>query len=296
MPPHERMSLTQQLLLRSLIARFWRTPYEPARLTRWGTELHDRFMLPYFVEQDFADVMVEQQAGRVPACARIGLHPTSSSAFPSTANFGPRGRDGDPAGARALARDGRGRRARRHRPLRRLLGRAAAGEGNGAAARPLCHRLQRPACAPAPTGNVGEFVAGVRYKAWQPASALHPTKTVDSPLTFDLVDTWMKRSLGGCQYHVMHPGGRNYATFPVNAFESESRRLARFFRMGHTPGTVWRPPEPAESRVSLHAGPASHLSESKPKVSVLSAGHGSTRTGSLAALRPGRPPLRRVAR
>ena len=245
MPPHAQMSLAQQLLLRSLVARFWQSPYQPTRLARWGTELHDRFMLPYFVELDFADVIAEQNAAGF-ALRTDWFAPHFEFRFPKYGDFAAFGAEvelrqalepwhvmGEQGGAGATVRyvDS---------SVERLQVKVTGLAPDRHAI--TCNGRRVPL---RPTGRVGEFVAGVRYRAWQPPNALHPTIGVHAPLTFDLQDLWMERSLGGCQYHVMHPGGRSYDTFPVNAFESESRRRGRFFRMGHTAGRVAAAPEEA---------------------------------------------------
>jgi uncharacterized protein (DUF2126 family) len=238
MPPHARMSLTQQLLLRALVARFWQQPYAPARLVRWGTELHDRFMLPHFVWQDFGDVIDELRAAGYPLdlqwfaphfefrFPRLGDYAVKGMALELRRALEPwhvMGEEGAPGGTVRYVDSS----------VERLQVRL-----DGAAPqryRVTCNGVTLPL---QPTGTTGQFVAGVRYRAWQPPSCLHPTIGIDSPLVFDLVDTWMNKSLGGCQYHVAHPGGRHFETFPVNAFEAESRRMARFFRFGHTPGRI----------------------------------------------------------
>jgi uncharacterized protein (DUF2126 family)/transglutaminase-like putative cysteine protease len=241
MPPHARMSIAQQLLLRALVARFWDTPYE-ANATRWGTELHDRFLLPSFVKMDFEDVMQEmREAGfafdsawfaphfefRFPLVGAVqsrGIELTLRNALEPWHVMGEEGSSGGTA-----------------RYVDSSLERIEVHVSGLNESRYVITCNGRPLPLQS-TGTTGEFVAGVRYRAWSLPSALHPTIGVHAPLVFDIVDTWMKRSLGGCQYHVAHPGGRNYETFPVNSYEAESRRLSRFFRMGHTGGVMHVPP------------------------------------------------------
>jgi uncharacterized protein (DUF2126 family) len=250
MPPHARMSVVQQLLLRALVARFWDQNYT-APVTRWGTTLHDRFMLPTFVKMDFDDVLTE--------LGDAGFHfdpawfaPHFEFRFPRVGEF---------------CVDAIQVTLRNALEPWHVMGEESTSSGTARYVDSSLERLEvhvtgmnpsrytvtvnGQALPLQPTGTSGEYVASVRYKAWNPPSSLHPSIGVHAPLTIDVLDTWMKRSIGGAQYHVAHPGGRNYDTLPVNAYEAESRRLARFFRMGHTPGRMAIPP----ANVELAASP-----------------------------------------
>jgi uncharacterized protein (DUF2126 family)/transglutaminase-like putative cysteine protease len=237
MPPHARMSLTQHLLLRSLIAHFWKNPYRQD-LVRWRSEIHDRFMLPHFIRQDLEDIVGELNEAGYPLRVEW-FAPHFEFRFP---HYG------------AIEHRGIELELRQAIEPWHVLGEEAYAGGTSRSVDSSLERLQVLANGMVdsrhivtcngkrvplhPTGTNGQFVAGVRYRAWQPPHCLHPTIGIHSPLVFDIVDTWSGRSIGGCTYHVVHPGGRHYDRFPVNAYEAESRRVARFFKFGHTPGPM----------------------------------------------------------
>jgi uncharacterized protein (DUF2126 family)/transglutaminase-like putative cysteine protease len=244
MPPHAHMSLAQQLLLRTLIARFWEKPYEQ-KLVRWGNDIHDRWMLPHFVWNDFTEVIEDLQVNGF-AMQSAWFAPHFEFRFPQVGDLK----------VKAIELELRQALEPWH-----VLGEEPGAGGTVRYVDSSLERLQIKVrgltdtryvvCVAGQTvpfhstGTNGEFVGGIRYRAWQPANCLQPTIPVHAPLVLDIVDTWNKRSVGGCTYHVAHPGGRNYDSFPVNAYEAESRRLARFFRQGHTPGPMdARPSEP----------------------------------------------------
>jgi uncharacterized protein (DUF2126 family) len=244
MPPHPQMALVQALLVRALVARFWAEPYA-VPLVAWGTRLHDRFMLPAFAMADLREVVGDLNRFLTATAADpvlfdpVWLEPFGEFRFPRLGET-------DVAGV--------------HLELRQaiepwhVLGEEISLSGSSRYVDSSVERVQLAATGlvggrhvvtcngvPVPLTEAPEgaaLVGGVRYRAWAPHSALHPTIGVHSPLVFDLVDRWNGRSLGGFTYHVVHPGGRSYDTHPVNAVEAESRRASRFVAGGHTPGEV----------------------------------------------------------
>ncbi len=237
MPPHPEMSLAQQLLIRGLISRFWDEPYT-AGLARWGTSLHDKWMLPHFLRDDFDDVIEDLQHHDLPF-REAWFDPHFEFRFPLLGEFTARNLHLELRNAiepwHVLGEESSSSGTARY--VDSSVERIQIKVSNMVDARHIvtCNGVPIPLH---PTGRKGEFVAGIRYRAWSPSSALHPTKPINSPLTFDVVDRWNQRSVGACQYHVVHPGGRSYDDFPLNAFVAQSRRRSRFFTMNQTPGRL----------------------------------------------------------
>jgi uncharacterized protein (DUF2126 family)/transglutaminase-like putative cysteine protease len=250
MSPDAQMSLTQQLLLRAMVARFWKRPYRN-RLLRWGTELHDRFMLPYFVRQDLSDVLTDMRNEGYPIPDRWFI-PHFDFRFPVHGEVVIRGitlelrHALEPWHALGEEPGGGGTVRFVDSSIERLQVRVTGMIGQRHAV--VCNGQLVPLH---PTGIEGEYVAGVRYRAWQPPSSLHPTIPVHSPLVFDLLDTWSHRSIGGCTYHVADPGGRTYATSPISVEEAQGRRLTRFLPFGHTPGPAGVPQDRGNAEFPL---------------------------------------------
>ncbi|NII29536.1 transglutaminase family protein [Pseudoflavitalea sp. X16] len=235
MPPHKHMSLLQSLLIRALIAAFWKKPYKH-KLVRWGTALYDKYLLPHFVKEDMVDVVEYlNKEGysfdinwfnaffefRFPHYGSVTIRDIEMELRMGIEPWHVLGEEMSNTGTARFVDSSLERVQVKLKGMvdsRHIL---------------LCNGSRVPLTA---TGVKGEFVCGIRYRAWQPPSALHPTIGVDTPLTFDMVDTWNGRSIGGCTYYVSHPGGRSYDTFPVNSFEAESRRISRFGNTSHTQG------------------------------------------------------------
>ncbi|MEY2667542.1 MAG: hypothetical protein RJA59_180, partial [Pseudomonadota bacterium] len=234
MPPHPRMAAAQAILARALVAAFAKEPYSHG-LVRWGTELHDRFLLPFWLWRDMEEVLgfldgrgigLPREAYRPFVefrCPVVGRLQVGGVAVEIRNALEPWPVLGEEPGGGGTARfvDS---------SMERVEVRAEGLETERFDV--LVNGLAVPLRA---TGTAGEHVGGVRFRAWAPSSSLQPHLGIHHPLRFDLFDRWAGRSVGACAYHVWHPEGRAYEAAPLTRFEATARRAARFTEEGPLP-------------------------------------------------------------
>jgi uncharacterized protein (DUF2126 family) len=241
MAPHVRMNLLQMLLVRALVCVFWKAPFEGS-LIRWGTTLHDRFMLPHFVRLDLSEVLaLLRQSGFNFEEEWFASH--LEFRFPKIGSIAADGVELELRHAlepwNVLAEETSSGRTVRSvdSSLERMQVKLS---GFPAESRYVvaCNGRQVPLQA---TSEPGVALAGVRYRARKLSASLHPTVPIHAPLVFNLIDRWKDRSIGQCVYHVGPPSGQPYEARPVNAAEAEGRCLERFQMTGPAPGTMAAP-------------------------------------------------------
>ena len=228
MAPHFRMGLVEMLLVRGLVCQFWKDSFV-GQLLRWGAALHDRFMLPHFVERDFLEVLrFLSQAGFEFKEGWFASH--LEFRFPKIGSF---------------TNDGVTLELRQALEPWNVLAEETSSGGTGRSVDSSLERLQIKLTGLSldsryivtcngrkvplhPTGEVGEMIAGVRYRARRLSASLHPTIPVHTPLTFELIDSRQSVSVGRCTYHAGPPHGAAHTSRPSNAAQARERRLERF--------------------------------------------------------------------
>jgi uncharacterized protein (DUF2126 family) len=239
------------LLIRALVCMFWKRPFD-ASLVRWGTALHDRFMLPHFVRRDFSDVIEQlRRSGYNFEEKWFASH--LEFRFPKIGSIAAEGVKLELREAlepwNVLAEETTSGRTVRSvdSSLERIQVKASGftPESRYVVA---CNGRRVPLN---PTGEPGEAVAGVRYRARQLSASLHPTIPVHAPLVFDIIDGWNERSIGRCTYHTERPDCGAYTARPVNAKEAEDRRRERFQVSDNPPGRMTAPEEETNSNFPM---------------------------------------------
>jgi len=269
MPPHAQMSLVQMLLIRTLVSLFWKKPYKH-KLVRWGTQLHDKFLIEHYVREDIRDIVAFLRAEGY-GFENDWFDPFFEFRFPLYGMSTIEGIHCELRGGiepwNVLGEESSSQGTARY--VDSSVERVQIKVNDFVSERYVltCNGVRVPLVS---TGVEGEYVAGVRYRAWQPWSALHPTIGVDTPLVFDIVDTWNRRSMGGFTYFIAHPGGRAYDTFPVNTLEAQSRRISRYWGFGHTQGEIEEVHEPLIRSQESGEETASRVVRNHPQKKVFS--------------------------